>query len=110
MTCIYLANEWLLCGTCLELTSDKVVDRASAILGLPNEDIIPLNESHRDLCRFDSQNASYISVSSAIKRIACHSNKLAQVLKHSSTHSSNRCEYSNSYNISTHNILTITSS
>ncbi|KAI1660852.1 hypothetical protein F4813DRAFT_386262 [Daldinia decipiens] len=64
--------------------SCPVVDPASAIIGLPNEVIIPLNENHRDLCRFDTETESYISVSNAIKRIAC------QALKCSSTHSSNR--------------------
>lgn len=48
-----------------------VVSKISATLEIPTERIYPLNASHRDLCRFPSQNDSeYSIVVSEIRRVA----------------------------------------
>lgn len=47
-----------------------VVPEISAVLGLPNEMIIPLNAHHRGMCRFpSSESQNYILVEAAIKEI-----------------------------------------
>ncbi|KAH7019650.1 hypothetical protein EDB80DRAFT_676627 [Ilyonectria destructans] len=47
-----------------------IVDRASAQLGLSNEDPIPLYEDHRTICRFASEtSSSYMAVAKALRRI-----------------------------------------
>ncbi|KAH7033044.1 uncharacterized protein B0I36DRAFT_104322 [Microdochium trichocladiopsis] len=46
-----------------------VVSRQSAILGLPDEDILPLNLNHRDMCRFACETSECRSVCQAIRRI-----------------------------------------
>ncbi|ETS79976.1 hypothetical protein PFICI_07505 [Pestalotiopsis fici W106-1] len=49
--------------------SSLVVERSSSILDIPQEDIIPLYENHRDICRFSGHTTSYKAVSSALRRI-----------------------------------------
>ncbi|XXH02007.1 hypothetical protein Hte_008372 [Hypoxylon texense] len=70
--------------------SSLVVDRASATIGVFNEDVIPLNENHRDLCRFPSETDSYKSVSQAIRRLASRSYGPARAFERSSIDSSKR--------------------
>lgn len=49
----------------------QIVDRASAEIGVANEDSMPLWEDHRTICRFDSEtSSSYLDVARAIQRIA----------------------------------------
>jgi hypothetical protein len=48
----------------------QVVPENSAVLGLPNEMIIPLNAHHRGICRFPSSlSQNYILVEAYIKEI-----------------------------------------
>ncbi|KAF2738595.1 hypothetical protein EJ04DRAFT_541275 [Polyplosphaeria fusca] len=47
-----------------------VVDRESAILGIPGEQVIPLNADHRSMCRFDSRNKEYLTVLNEVRRLA----------------------------------------
>jgi hypothetical protein len=52
------------------LTCEQVVPEYSAVLGLPNEMIIPLNAHHRSICRFASTcDQNFILVKSAIADI-----------------------------------------
>ena len=54
----------------LTLTCEQVVPEYSAVLGLPNEMIIPLNAHHRSICRFAStSDQNFILVKSAIADI-----------------------------------------
>ncbi|KAI1504195.1 hypothetical protein F5X99DRAFT_372815 [Biscogniauxia marginata] len=70
--------------------SSLIVDRTSSILGIPREDIIPLYENHRDICRFPSETESYKAVSRALRRIASQSRNTKQAFERPSTHSSER--------------------
>jgi hypothetical protein len=47
----------------------QVVPDYSAILGLPNEMIIPLNASHRNMCRYRTKSQDYSLVEAAVKEI-----------------------------------------
>lgn len=47
-----------------------VVPEYSAILGLPNEMIIPLNASHRSMCRYRAKSQDYNLVEAAVKELA----------------------------------------
>jgi hypothetical protein len=62
-----------------------VVDKISATLRIPTERIYPLYASHRDLCRFHSQNSEYRTVVSEIRRVAQAAPRLPN---RASTHSS----------------------
>ncbi|KAF2188394.1 hypothetical protein K469DRAFT_661153 [Zopfia rhizophila CBS 207.26] len=46
-----------------------VVPEYSAILGLPNEMIIPLNASHRSMCRYRAKSQDYNLVEAAVKEL-----------------------------------------
>ncbi|KAI0598549.1 hypothetical protein F4775DRAFT_592269 [Biscogniauxia sp. FL1348] len=70
--------------------SSLIVDRTSSILGIPREDIIPLYENHRDMCRFPGETGSYKAVSRALRRIASQSRDVRQTFERPSTHSSER--------------------
>ncbi|KAI1489344.1 hypothetical protein F5X96DRAFT_670791 [Biscogniauxia mediterranea] len=70
--------------------SSLIVDRTSSILGIPREDIIPLYENHRDMCRFSGETESYKTVSRALRRIASQSHGVRQTFERPSTHSSER--------------------
>ncbi|KAK5994802.1 Vegetative incompatibility HET-E-1-like protein [Cladobotryum mycophilum] len=70
--------------------STLVVNRASSILGIPDEDVIPLYENHKGVCRFSGETSSYMAVSRALRRIANQSLEVTQTLKRTSTHSSQR--------------------
>ncbi|KAI9898900.1 hypothetical protein N3K66_005361 [Trichothecium roseum] len=68
-----------------------IVDRASAELGLFNEDAIPLWEDHRTICRFESDTSpSYLDVARALRRIARKPPFASPTLHRASTHSSNK--------------------
>ncbi|KAJ3479534.1 hypothetical protein NLG97_g8298 [Lecanicillium saksenae] len=76
--------------------SSLIVDRASAELGIGNEDVLPLWEDHRSICRYESENSeSYRHVARAIRRIARQSHgqtsnpTLDPTPRRVSTHSSN---------------------
>ncbi|KAH7175932.1 Alpha/Beta hydrolase protein [Dactylonectria macrodidyma] len=63
-----------------------VVNRASAQLGLSNEDPIPLPEDHRSICRFASEtSSSYIAVVNALRKIARQSLGVDLALRRVST-------------------------
>jgi len=52
------------------LIPHQVVPETSAVLGLPNEVVLPLNANHRDICRFASkEDQGYILVQWAIQDI-----------------------------------------
>lgn len=72
--------------------SSLIVDQKSATLGIPNEEVIPLNEDHRTICRFSGETTSYKLVANALKRIASVTAEQNSVLQRSETHSSSRCE------------------
>lgn len=66
-----------------------IVDKASATLMIPGEDIYPLYATHRDLCRFPSENSEYKAVFGALRRI------IAQTApSRTSTHSSQKSKSS----------------
>ncbi|KAH7113664.1 ankyrin repeat-containing domain protein [Dactylonectria estremocensis] len=68
-----------------------IVDRASAQLGLSNEDPIPLYEDHRSICRFASEtSSSYMAVAKALRRIVRQSPGVSLALRRASTPSSYR--------------------
>lgn len=48
----------------MQLTNSvQIVQEGSALLGLPNEEPIPINANHRDLCRFgDRRSQDYLVV------------------------------------------------
>lgn len=71
--------------------SSVVVDKISATLGLPAEKVYPLYASHRDICRFPSENSEYKAVLNEIRRIAKAVSPLAPP-KRRSTHSSQTCK------------------
>ncbi|KAK2005460.1 ankyrin [Colletotrichum eremochloae] len=52
--------------------SSLIVDYTSSTLNIPDEEIIPLYENHRDLCRFPGETRSYEAVSHALRRMAVH--------------------------------------
>lgn len=55
------------------LLSQIIVEKASATLLVPGEEIIPLHSTHRDMCRFpDSDNTEFKRVLNAIQGIAAH--------------------------------------
>ncbi|KAH6649379.1 hypothetical protein F5144DRAFT_634706 [Chaetomium tenue] len=62
-----------------------IVDKISATLTIPTERIYPLYASHRDLCRFPSQNSEYKTVVREIRRVAQAAPRLPN---RASTHSS----------------------
>lgn len=67
----------------------QIVDRQSAELGVANEDVLPLWEDHRSICRFDTETSeSYRDVARAIRRIARQPSVLRTSLQRDSTHSS----------------------
>lgn len=51
------------------LSSRQVVSVQSAILGLPDEDAVPFNANHRDICRFAHGASDCASVCHAIRRM-----------------------------------------
>ncbi|KFA79428.1 hypothetical protein S40288_09881 [Stachybotrys chartarum IBT 40288] len=68
-----------------------IVDRASAELGISNEDSIPLWEDHKTISRFGSDTSpSYLDVARALRRIARKPPTISPVPRRTSTHSSNR--------------------
>ncbi|KAF1841306.1 uncharacterized protein K460DRAFT_419391 [Cucurbitaria berberidis CBS 394.84] len=50
--------------------SSLVVDRESAIMGIPGEQVIPLNADHRSMCRFEAKNTEYLTVLNQIRRLS----------------------------------------
>ncbi|KAH6849841.1 hypothetical protein B0I37DRAFT_370018 [Chaetomium sp. MPI-CAGE-AT-0009] len=64
-----------------------IVDKMSATLAIPTERIYPLYASHRDLCRFPSQNSEYQTVVKEIRRVAQAAPRL-RIPRGVSTHSS----------------------
>ncbi|KAH6986404.1 hypothetical protein BKA56DRAFT_613779 [Ilyonectria sp. MPI-CAGE-AT-0026] len=70
--------------------SSLVVGRESSILGIPNEDVTPLYENHKTICRFAGETSSYMSVARALRRIACKLPDDGQELKRANTRSSDR--------------------
>ncbi|KAF7554773.1 hypothetical protein G7Z17_g2655 [Cylindrodendrum hubeiense] len=50
--------------------SDVIVPEYSAVLGLANEMVFPLNAHHRSICKYGSKNQSYILVEAAIRELA----------------------------------------
>lgn len=48
----------------------KIVEQTSSVLAIPREDLVPLYEDHRSMCRFAGETDSYKAVSQAIRRIA----------------------------------------
>ncbi|QPC72754.1 hypothetical protein HYE68_003506 [Fusarium pseudograminearum] len=71
------------------LSSSLVVSPASAVLGIPYEEVIPMPEDHRTICRFPGETESYLKVARALRRIATKSSNSGPTLKRTSTHSSN---------------------
>ncbi|KAK6708877.1 hypothetical protein SNK04_009822 [Fusarium graminearum] len=71
------------------LSSSLVVSPASAVLGIPYEEVIPMPEDHRTICRFPRETESYLKVARALRRIATKSSNIGPTLKRTSTHSSN---------------------
>ena len=58
-----------LCKTSL-VNARKVVPESSAVLGLPNEMVVPLNAHHRGMCRFSSSKSqNLILVQGLIKEL-----------------------------------------
>jgi hypothetical protein len=47
----------------------QVVPEYSAILGLPNERIVPLNADHREMCRYRANTQDYSLVEAAVKEL-----------------------------------------
>jgi hypothetical protein len=75
------------------IAQTQIVDRASAELGLANEELIPLWEDHRSICRFESDTSpSYLDVARALLRIARDSPVALQAMRRASTHSSDMGE------------------
>ena len=55
----------------VQLINDQVVPESSAVIGLPNEMIVPLNADHRGMCRFPSSyDQNYTMVEFNIREIA----------------------------------------
>ncbi|KAM0247349.1 hypothetical protein ACHAQJ_009883 [Trichoderma viride] len=73
--------------------SSLIVDRTSATLGVAHEELIPMYEDHRSICRFASETNSYKKLANAIRRIASQSPDLSPPLRRASTHSSNRIKH-----------------
>ncbi|OCK76186.1 hypothetical protein K432DRAFT_437179 [Lepidopterella palustris CBS 459.81] len=75
-----------------------IVDKPSAIMDLPNEDIVPLFANHLNMCRYDGATQEYDVVSKALKRLArkAHLNRQARkrATSESSDHSLNETERS----------------
>ncbi|EXK26983.1 hypothetical protein FOMG_16422 [Fusarium oxysporum f. sp. melonis 26406] len=71
------------------LSSSLVVSPASAMLGIPYEEVIPMPEDHRTICRFPGETESYLKVARALRRIATKSSNVGPTIKRTSTHSSN---------------------
>ena len=54
----------------LQLTSGQVVSESSAVLGLPNELVFPVNATHRGICRYESAKSQiYMLVEAALREI-----------------------------------------
>ncbi|CEI40386.1 unnamed protein product [Fusarium venenatum] len=70
-------------------SSSLVVSPASAVLGIPFEEVIPMPEDHRTICRFPGETESYPKVARTLRRIATKSSNADPTLKRTSTHSSN---------------------
>ncbi|PTB38647.1 hypothetical protein M441DRAFT_145727 [Trichoderma asperellum CBS 433.97] len=68
--------------------STLVVNHASATLGIPNEELIPMFEDHRSICRFPGETESYKKLAKALRRIASQAAATSPPLKRASTHSS----------------------
>jgi hypothetical protein len=67
------------------LISRQVVPEHCAVLGLPNEMIIPLNVDHRSMCRFASTiDQSYLLIESAISEIISGRLEVHSALQHGS--------------------------
>jgi hypothetical protein len=48
----------------------QVVSEYSAVMGLPNELVIPVNANHRNICRYSTkQSQTYILVEAAIQEL-----------------------------------------
>lgn len=71
---------------------EQIVNQMSATLGIPNEEVIPLNENHKTICRFPGETSSYKLVANALRRIASLAAEPDPALQRASTHSSNRSE------------------
>ncbi|KLU90641.1 hypothetical protein MAPG_10493 [Magnaporthiopsis poae ATCC 64411] len=68
-----------------------VVPERSAILGLHNERVIPLNAHHRNICRFrGARDQNYILVEAAIKELAFGGGQGVQELNHELRHTDSR--------------------
>lgn len=65
------------------------------MLGVAHEELIPMYEDHKSICRFPSETNSYKKIASAIRRIASQSADVSLPLQRVSTHSSNRSESHN---------------
>ncbi|KAM5521100.1 ankyrin repeat protein [Fusarium oxysporum f. sp. phaseoli] len=68
--------------------SSLIVNRASATLGIPNEEPIPMFEDHKSISRFSGETESYKKLAGALRRIALLSSDVSPALKRASTHSS----------------------
>ncbi|KAK0612792.1 hypothetical protein B0T17DRAFT_583367 [Bombardia bombarda] len=62
-----------------------VVPEYSAVLGLPNEIIVPLNAHHRSICRYGAKNQNYTLVEAAIRELAKGPSKTASSILAKST-------------------------
>jgi hypothetical protein len=58
-----------------ELTGEQVVERSSALMDVPQEDVIPLFANHVTMCKFPGPNDAFEIVSRAIRRLALNAVK-----------------------------------
>ncbi|KAI0513339.1 hypothetical protein F5B22DRAFT_249177 [Xylaria bambusicola] len=68
--------------------SGLIVDRTSAIMNIDHEDVIPLWENHRDMCRFSGETESCKQVCRALRRITYQPQNVKRKPVRTSTHSS----------------------
>lgn len=72
-----------------------IVEKASAKLGIPHEEIRPLYANHRDICRFEGETNDCRAVCDALVRIASQQQKVKhqiEVVARASTPNSQICE------------------
>ncbi|KAM0260900.1 hypothetical protein ACHAQJ_002519 [Trichoderma viride] len=82
-----------------------VVSPASATLGIPNEELIPMFEDHRSICRFPGETESYMKLAKALRRMASQAAVTSPPLKRASTHSSTAVQHFNDIRAPSENVL-----
>lgn len=76
------------------LLGQIIVEKASATLLIPGEEIIPLHSTHRDMCRFpDCDDTEFRRVLNAIRGIAAHATEGPRTGHRTSTNSFQKSEY-----------------